>query len=125
MDAGEKPRLWNFHKSSKGRNGGGDPSTLAEHHGGSFDEEFVNLASSSAIMVNSNSRKEGRDQKSASSSTSLQVGLVIALPCPHRRILGGGSDDDFGEKDGWKDDRTGQRLEYFIGVSESSRKEAR
>ena len=76
-------------------------------------------------MVNSNSRKEGRVQKSALSSTNLQVGLVIALPCPHRRILGGGSDDDFGEKDGWKGDRSEQRLEYFMGVSESSRKETR
>jgi hypothetical protein len=76
-------------------------------------------------MVNSNSHKDGHDQKSASSSTNLQVGLMIALPCPHRRILGGGSDDDSGEKDGWKDDRTGQRLKYFIGVYESSWNEAR
>jgi hypothetical protein len=60
--------------------------------------DFRNLPSS-AIMVNSdNSRKDSHDQGSASSNTKPQVGLVIDLPCPHRRILGGGSDDDSGEK---------------------------
>lgn len=85
MDAGEKPKLWNFHKSSKGRYGESVSCALAEHHGGSFDEEFVNLASSSAIKVNSDNHKDGHDRKSASSSARL----VIALPCPHRRIWKG------------------------------------